>query len=64
VLSADKKGAAVKDEFFVVQVIENKKKEQSSDKTSNIKQRLILSDGTSSLIAMVTKNYNAIEVSP
>jgi len=46
-----------------VQVIENKKKESIEGKTTNIKQRLMLSDGTSILIAMVTKCFDTVEVS-
>jgi hypothetical protein len=46
----------------VVQVIDNKKKETSEGKQSHIAQRLRLSDGTSSLIAMVTKKFNEVEV--
>jgi hypothetical protein len=65
VLGYEKKAASVRDEYFVLQVVENKKKEQSAGKSANnIKQRLMLSDGTSILIAMVTKFYDKVEVSP
>jgi hypothetical protein len=60
VLSAQKKGCSVKDKYFEVQVVENKKKE-GDGKSANIKQRLLLSDGTSIIIAMVTKSYNQVE---
>lgn len=52
------KGSPVKDDYFLVQVIENRKKEGNS----NIKYRLTLSDGTSSLITMVTDKFDAVEV--
>jgi hypothetical protein len=54
-LGAEKKLVAVKDDYFIVQVIENKKKESTEGKTDKIKQRLMLSDGTSNIIAMVTQ---------
>lgn len=53
--SAEKKAGSVKDEYFVLQVVENKKKESREGKGANIKQRLMISDGTSILIAMITK---------
>lgn len=55
VVGAEKKGPAVKDEYFVLQVVENKKKESREGKGANIRQRLMLSDGNSILIAMITK---------
>ncbi len=55
VVGAEKKGPSVKDEYFVLQVVENKKKENREGKGANIKQRLMLSDGNSILIAMITK---------
>ena len=54
----------MKDEYFLVQIIENKKKETSEGKSTSIKHRLMVSDGTSTLIAMVTKTYDIAEVSP
>jgi hypothetical protein len=48
-----------RDEYFLLQVIENRKKEGNS----NIKQRLTLSDGTSCLITMITDKFDKIEVS-
>ena len=64
VLGAEKKASSVKDEYFLVQIIENKKKETSEGKSTSIKHRLMVSDGTSTLIAMVTKTYDIAEVSP
>jgi len=40
--------------------VDNRKKE---GKSTNIKQRLMLSDGTSILIAMITEKFDKIEVS-
>lgn len=34
---AEKKGASVKDEYFVLQVVENKKKESKDGKGANIR---------------------------
>lgn len=57
---AAQKGSATKDQYFIVQVVDNRKKE---GKSTNIKQRLMLSDGTSILIAMITEKFDKIEVS-
>jgi hypothetical protein len=53
------KGSRTRDEYFLLQVIENRKKEGNS----NIKQRLTLSDGTSSLITMITDKFDTVDVS-
>ena len=57
---AAQKGSSTKDLYFLVQVVDNRKKE---GKSTNIKQRLMLSDGTSILIAMITEKFDKIEVS-
>jgi hypothetical protein len=57
---ASSKDSSCKDQFFVVQIIE--KKDTGGAKATNLKQRLLLSDGISSCIAMVTKQYATEEV--
>jgi hypothetical protein len=54
------KGSATREEYFIVQVVDSRKKE---GKNTNIKQRLMISDGISILIAMITEKFDKIEVS-
>lgn len=59
IVSAEK-GSPVREEHFIVQVVDSRKKEGEN---TNIKQRLMLSDGTSILIAMIVEKFDKIQVS-